>query len=167
MVKPLSVIKIRKLFCFLLALGLGVSVPWALAGGVSGESSLENHPGILREATDQGFRYMSGGVGLEEREVMESWGANYNLKLTFAGLSGHYLSDVRIVIQDSNGKEIISTVTNGPWLYVQVSPGVYDIKATFEGETREIQNLRVPEGQRVSRFFHWDLDQELKAHSGA
>lgn len=132
--------------------------PWMLTGNVLAQSSMENPPGILMSASDQGFRYMTGGVGLEEREIMRSWGTDYNLKLTFAELSGNYLSDVRIMMEDQSGKEIVNMTTNGPWLYVKLPAGTYDVKATFEGETRQIKNLHLPKGDRVTRLLHWDLD---------
>jgi hypothetical protein len=131
---------------------------WILTGNVLAQSSIENPPGILMAASDQGFRYMTGGVGLEEREIIESWGADYNLKLSFAELSGDYLSDVRVTMQDQNGKNVINMTTNGPWLYVKLPPGTYDVEASFEGETRHIENLHLPKGDRVTRLLHWDLD---------
>jgi hypothetical protein len=132
--------------------------PWMLTDNVLAQSSIENPPGILMAASDQGFRYMTGGVGLEEREIMQSLDADYNLKLSFPELSGDYLSDVRIMMEDQSGKEIVNMTTNGPWLYVKVPPGTYDVEASFEGETRQIENLHLPKGDRVTRLLHWDLD---------
>jgi hypothetical protein len=142
----------------LLVFNLLLFSPWMLAGNVLAQSSIENPPGILMAASDKGFRYMTGGIGLEEREIMQRWGTDYNLKLTFAELSGDYLSDVRIAMQDQNGKNVINMTTNGPWLYVKLPAGTYDVKASFEGETRQIENLHLPKGDRVTRLLHWDLD---------
>lgn len=103
---------------------------------------------------------MTGGIGSSEREVMENWGANYDLKLIFAESSGHFLSDVKVVIQDRTRREMLSVLTNGPWLYVELSPGIYRVRATFEGVTQEITELRIAEQGRVVRFIHWDLDEE-------
>ncbi|HEU4345546.1 MAG TPA: carboxypeptidase regulatory-like domain-containing protein [Candidatus Binatia bacterium] len=111
-------------------------------------------------ASDQGFRYMSGGIGLEEREIMLGWEADYTLKLAFAELSGDYLSNVKVHVAGRNGKEVLSMTTNGPWLYIKLPPGTFDVKATFEGETRQIENLHLPKGNPVTRLLHWDLEEE-------
>src|SRR6266545_3265407 len=119
-----------------------------------------NPPGILIATTEKGVRYLTGGIGSSEREVMEDWGANHDLKLIFAESSGRFLSDVKVVIQDRTAREILSVLTNGPWLYVELSPGTYRVRATFEGVTQEITKLRIAEHGRVERFMHWDLDEE-------
>jgi exopolysaccharide biosynthesis predicted pyruvyltransferase EpsI len=124
------------------------------------QASNQNPPGILIATAEKGVRYLTGGIGSSEREVMVNWGANYDLKLIFADSSGHFLSDVRVVIQDRTAREILSVLTNGPWLYVELSPGTYRVRATFEGVTQEITKLRIAEHGRVERFMHWDLDEE-------
>jgi exopolysaccharide biosynthesis predicted pyruvyltransferase EpsI len=124
------------------------------------QTSNQNPPGILIATAEKGVRYLTGGIGSSEREVMEDWGANYDLKLIFAESSGHFLSDVKVVIQDRAAREILSVLTNGPWLYVELSPGTYRVRANFEGVTREIPKLHIAEHGRVERFIHWDLDEE-------
>jgi exopolysaccharide biosynthesis predicted pyruvyltransferase EpsI len=127
---------------------------------IAAQASDLNPPGILIATTEKGVRYLTGGIGSSEREVMENWRANRDLKLIFAESSGHFLSDVKVVIQDRTAREILSVLTNGPWLYVELSPGTYRVRATFEGVTQEITKLRIAEHGRVERFMHWDLDEE-------
>lgn len=124
------------------------------------QTSNQNPPGILIATAEKGVRYLTGGIGSSEREIMDNWGVNYDLKLIFAESSGHFLSDVKVVIQHRATREILSVLTNGPWLYVELSPGTYRVRATFEGVTREIPKLRITEHRRVVRFMHWDLDEE-------
>lgn len=101
---------------------------------------------------------MTGGVGSGEREVMQSWAGDYNLKLAFAESSGVYVSDVALSI-DKDGRQMVRTMTNGPWFYIKLPPGRYTVKATYEDETKEIKNLQLVEGDRVTRFVHWDLEE--------
>ena len=102
---------------------------------------------------------MTGGIGSGEREVMEMWGAGYGLKLIFAESSGHFLSSVRVVIQNQTENEILNVLSNGPWLYVALVPGRYRVRATFDGVTQEISDLRIVEHMRAVRFIHWELDE--------
>ena len=133
--------------------------PWILAGSISTQTSTENPPQIIRGTTDQGLAYMTGGVGTDEREVMQSWGGEYNVKLAFAEISGAYLSDVELLIV-KDGWEMVRATTNGPWFYVKLPPGGYTVKATYEDEQKQIKNLQVAEGHRVTRLVHWDLKEE-------
>jgi hypothetical protein len=145
---------------FLLALAYGFFGNPVWAREVFAKTPNQNPPGILIATTESGVRYLAGGIGSSEREVMENWGANCDLKLIFAELSGHLLSDVRVVIQDRNAKEILTLRTNGPWLYVDLFPGTYRVKAVFDGMTKEIAKLRIPEHGQVVRLIHWDLNDE-------
>lgn len=150
--------KIKNWVSLLLAFNLGLLLPWILADKTLARSSAERPAGIIKGATKEGFPYMSGGVGTGAREIMQRWGGNYNLKLTFAESSGNYLADVKLILEDANGKEIISTMANGPWFYIQLPPGNYTAKADFEGETKQIKDLRLAKAGRVTRLLHWDLD---------
>lgn len=156
--EPFDTIKNRGMPVFLLAVSFALLSPWIAVQARSAESPLEQSPGIVQGETKQGFAYMSGGVGIDERELMGKLGKAYNLKLSFAEISGPYLADVGLIIEDTKGAEIISTTTNGPWFYIQLPSGTYTIKATVGGNTKQIKNLQLSKGERISRTVHWDLD---------
>jgi hypothetical protein len=115
---------------------------------------------IVEGKTTQGFPYLSGGVSSDEREVMEERGKSYNLKLMFAAKTGAYLSNVKLVIGDTKGEEIVSIATNGPWFFIQVPSGSYSVNATFTGETKQIKGLKVLKDQTVTRTLIWDLGEQ-------
>jgi len=122
------------------------------------QSQQPTPPGILMAASDAGVRYLMGGVGSDERESMEILAADYNVKFVFAERSGDYIADVSVVIDDLHGKSLAHVVTNGPWLYLMLSPGSYRVKATYAAKTMEIQELKVPQGKPLVRMLHWDFD---------
>jgi hypothetical protein len=72
---------------------------WILAGSTSAQVSTENPAQIIRGVSEEGFAYMTGGIGTDERKIMQSWGRDYNVKLAFAEISGVYLSDVELWIE--------------------------------------------------------------------
>jgi hypothetical protein len=131
----------------------------------SAESLEEQAAQVITGKTDEGVRYMMGGVGIGERDLMQSRAEEYNLKLSFAEKVGVYLADVDVVVEDRSGKKIISRKTNGPWLYLQLPPGTYDVKATFEGETKELKNVRVTSAARLTRVMRWDLPEEFPIYA--
>lgn len=147
---------------FLFVLALSVAVFWFLppSGAPASEISSEEAAGIIKGKTKQGFSFMSGGVGADERQIMEESGKGYNLKLSFAEKSGKYLSGVELVIADEKGKEIVRTTVNGPWFYIQLPAGRYNVTATLAGAAKRIKDLDVPGKTRVFRLLHWDLKEE-------
>jgi len=137
----------------------------SLPGKTFAEGFAPEKAGIIRDKTGQGIAYMMGGVGIRERELMESSAADYNVKLAFAEKVGVYLASVDVTVADQKGNEIASLTTNGPWLYLQLPPGSYTVKAAFNSETRQIKNLRVPSDGRVARLMRWDLQEEFPIYA--
>jgi hypothetical protein len=121
--------------------------------------------GVIRETSDRGVAYMMGGIGIGEREVMESWGQDYNLKLSFTEQSGVYLADVGVVVEDRNGNELINMTTNGPWLYLRLPSGSYTVESTYNDEMKRIENLRVSDGSHAQRVVRWDLPQDFPVYA--
>lgn len=107
----------------------------------------------LVEKSQGEVKYVSGGVGLEEREYLKSVQSNYNLKLVFAVKTKEYLSDVRVVIQDPKGKTYLNTTSDGPWMLIKVPEGSYIVQATVSGETLA-EKRKVGKGLQVINF-HW------------
>lgn len=134
---------------------------WTLVPFVHGQGFI-----IQEEVVGPNLKYMAGGVGLEERNAMESQGAKgYDLKLVFAITKGNYLSNVDVKINDQTGKPVISAESNGPWFYADLPKGNYTVVANHEGE-QKTQKVTVNGGlQRV--VFHWKQDQSTEGEPKA
>jgi hypothetical protein len=92
-----------------------------------------NDATVLRTAG--GVSYVSGGVGADSIDRLNSLARDFNLKLVFALKSGSYVSDVGVVIADAAGKTVLATTSEGPWLLTRLPAGNYQIVATFAGNT--------------------------------
>ena len=55
---------------------------------------------------------------------------------------------------------MVHATANGPWFYIDLPPGRYTVKAAYEDKTKQIKNLQVAEGHRVTRLVNWDLEEE-------
>lgn len=88
---------------------------------------------IAKQKTDQGTEYITGGVGIDERDEMKVAAENYHLSLIFANAKGEYLSAVAVKIKDSKGKLMLDAFSDGPWLFVKTAPGTYRVSATYQG----------------------------------
>lgn len=115
---------------------------------------------ITEGKTAEGFPYLFGGVSSDEREVLEERAKGYNLKLVFAEKRGAFISGAIIMIATTKGAEIDTMTVKGPWFYIQLPPGDYSVKATFKGQTKQINNLHVPKDKRVQQGFIWDLGEQ-------
>lgn len=102
--------------------------------------------------------YLSGGVSLDEREVLAGRGKEFNLKVvTAAERSGAYLADVRMKVVDTrDAKVLLETTMDGPWFLAQLPPGKYVLEATFEGKTLTKTVAIGKEGQREA-YFYWTV----------
>ena len=123
------------------------------------QSSSLSYP-FTKSQTADGFRYMTGGFGIDDREQMTEQSRDYNLKLMFAEKAGIYLADARVAIENEKGEEIVNITAPGPWFYIQLPPGTYNVTASFEGNTKTIRNIPVSKSQQTSRLFHWDVAGE-------
>jgi hypothetical protein len=115
---------------------------------------------ITEGKTTQGFQYLSGGVGSDERAALDERGKAFNVKLAFAEQRGPYLADVNVMIVDAKGIEILSLASAGPWFYIHLPPGRYNVKATYGGQTKEIRNLQLAKDQAARHVLTWNLGSE-------
>ena len=83
--------------------------------------------------TAGGVSYVSGGVGTDSIDRLNSLASDFNLKLVFALKSGEYVSGVRVAIADAAGKTLLDTTSEGPWFLTKLPVGNYQIVATFAG----------------------------------
>jgi hypothetical protein len=112
-----------------------------------------------------GLRFVTGGVGLEERDALKNMRADFNVRLTFAVKgTGAYVADVDVAITDAKGAAVLRTAADGPKLYAQLAPGKYTVNATFSGKT---QSRSVTVGKRgaVEATFYWS-DPSSREHWG-
>ena len=115
----------------------------------------EVSPFIEEETTPQGISYMSGGIGLEERKTLSQLGREYSLKLVFALSTGEYLNGVRVEITDSKGERAIDAISSGPWFFVSLKDGSYQILVTAKNVTKSLSDIHIIEGEQKVIHIHW------------
>jgi hypothetical protein len=119
-------------------------------------AALAAAPGLRAQMPGAGsaeVQVWSGGVGTGAREALEEQARGANLKLEFATPDGHYLADVKVVIQSRAGQTVLETVSEGPWVYVRLPAGSYTVTAsTTVG--RQTKAAQVSAGRRSTLLFH-------------
>jgi hypothetical protein len=103
----------------------------------------------------QGIPYLCGGIGVDEREALDSMGRGYNLKLMFALKGRAYLSDIRVEISERTGEKVLDVIADGPWFFTDLAPGKYTITVSMRGKTQQ-KAVDLGTGKRqVSVRFYW------------
>ena len=101
-----------------------------------------------------GIKFVEGGIGKEEADLMQKEGRGYPLNLVFsAGPQNQFITDVRVVIKDG-AKTIFEDVADGPIYLVDLPSGKYSVEAEFRGKTvRQTAQVRGKPALRLD--FHW------------
>lgn len=110
-------------------------------------------PPPLTPETQNGVKFMTGGVSDSEQAKLRELGDAYNLRVALTNAEGAYLSDVDVVIEDASGKILLEANTRGPILLARLEPGRYHLKAMQEGRTTERRTVDVPRQEDQVRLY--------------
>jgi hypothetical protein len=102
----------------------------------------------------QGVKYVSGGVGQDERDYLNSVENQFNLQLMFAAEGGAFLSSVKVLIQDARGATVLDAVADGPYFYAALRPGTYTVTANLDGRSSQ-RKVTVGTGRATRADFRW------------
>lgn len=101
--------------------------------------------------------YRSGGIGESESAAMKAAANRYPLEVLFAqrNESGAAVYDAgnRLSIRDDGGEQVLSTVSEGPFLLARLPAGRYTLKASRNGDARTRTVTIGPRHVRVG--FEW------------
>ena len=125
-------------FLFSLAGLILLGIPWAVSVHLLGSET----------AFPQRSQISDSGAARESETL---------LRLGFAARSGVYLN-VHVAIRDRNGTAVAELVSASPWLQVALTPGVYNVTASYDGKAHELRNLRVVDGDVITHVLYWDLN---------
>lgn len=128
-----------------------------LSHQVEGRTTVEMLP--LHRAGD--VRYFSAGVGLEERAAQYP---PFALKLVFTAGGKPFLSGVSVTIQPVKGGAAMSIPqeqVEGPWLFIDLAPGAYDVTAVHRDRKQELKGITVAAGKQKTIHLRWPEDRGL------
>jgi hypothetical protein len=110
---------------------------------------------FFKKGREGSIAFLSGGVGQQERETLKEMGKEYTLKLMFLNKKGEYLSDVIVKVGDQNDKTILTTVSNGPWLFINLPSGTYHLDAKFKGNEKKISKVNIEKETQKVISIQW------------
>ncbi|MGE3622832.1 MAG: hypothetical protein AB7H77_03010 [Bdellovibrionales bacterium] len=104
-----------------------------------------------------GISYVSGGIGEQETDALESQASNYNLRLISSDKDGAYVPDTDLVIKSREGGELISVKDAGPLFYAKLPPGQYVVEAA-QGSARKERNITIRKNSPATMHLVWEND---------
>ena len=123
---------------------------------VIGVTSAVDATVIEPQTSPNGTRWVSGGIGLEERSAIASLEDEYTLKIiTAAKRKTAFATDVSFAIRDAGGATVLDGQVEGPWTLVKLSPGTYIVEVSSRGEM-QAQKVTVGDGPRAQIAFYFD-----------
>lgn len=131
----------------LLSVAVALSMTFLMAGALAADP--------LEKTTGNGVRYISGGIGKDEADALRAMTGRYSLDLMMATPSGSFLSNVQVTIRQGT-REVLSTVTDGPILLVDLPPGRYAVEAVAEGIKRD-ENVTLLQGEHRRLVLRWPI----------
>jgi len=114
----------------------------------------------IQPQTQGEVTFVTGGVGLDERNELNATRASYNLSLLFSVQGkGNFLSDVKVRITDLRGNVFLETVSDGPILLAKLPSGRYIVTADVNGEAYH-KTVSVGGKKNTSLSFTWSQKME-------
>lgn len=131
---------------------LSLLLPFLVCVCATGSALARSLP---QPASQNGVSYITGGVGEDEVRAFRAAAPGYNLRMTFASKTGNYLSDVDVTITSGAGRPVLSVRTEGPFLFVRLPAGRYQIGAKTRHIT-ETRKMQVPARGGADLRFYWE-----------
>jgi len=96
-------------------------------------------PALPLEVMQAGdVRYINGGVSDEELAQLKETNGDYNLHLLISGAGGEYVGNVTVRIY-SGSTPVVAVSDAGPYLYVALKPGKYNVVITADGKDQVLK----------------------------
>ena len=89
-------------------------------------------PSSIEPQQQNNITFVTGGIGDEEREILNEAKSRYNLHLLSSSKDGAYTGESKLTIADAKGSILVSADA-GPIFYAQLPAGKYTLTAQNNG----------------------------------
>jgi hypothetical protein len=104
------------------------------------------------------IRYFSAGIGQVEREAAYP---AFSLKLVFTAGGKPFVTGVTVTVRNAQGQKVISVPADhitGPWLFIDLPEGVYEVAASLGGKAQAVKGIKVVRGRVTTQHVRWSED---------
>lgn len=104
-------------------------------------------------------RYFSAGIGQVEREAAYP---PFALKLVFTAGGKPFVTGVGITVRHAKGAAVLTIPREqitGPWLFIDLPEGAYDVAASLGGVTQTVKGIKIRRGHVTTQHVRWAEDR--------
>lgn len=104
-------------------------------------------------------RYFSAGIGQVEREATYP---PFSLKLVFTAGGKPFVTGVGLTLRNAKGGTVLTIPRDhitGPWLFIDLPDGTYEVAATLGSATQTVKDLKVRRGHVTTQHVRWAEDR--------
>lgn len=105
------------------------------------------------------IRYFSSGIGQVEREATYP---PFSLKLVFTAGGKSFVTGVAVLVHDAKNNTILTIPgeqNSGPWLFIDLPDGTYEIAATLGGQPQQAKGITIRRGHMTVQHMRWAEDR--------
>ncbi|MGJ7527176.1 hypothetical protein [Variovorax sp. GB1P17] len=131
-----------------------------LLGALSSAHATVNPPIYMAH----GVEYMSGGIGSDEAQLMETVSPRWPATFEFA-VKDHkgadFAANVHVTVRDGSGAALLdNVVSGGPFMVARLEPGNYEVEAQLGNQVLK-QALHVLPGAAAKATFVWPAGTDM------
>lgn len=141
-------------------------IPALLLGSVLASGAYAQSVPLPPVQHEGAIEYLSGGIGKDEAGAVEQASRQWPLTLEFAVREGQhavFTADVHVLVRDAQGRTILETISEGPYLLARLQPGHYTVEARRQGHALQ-RKVVVRPGRPARAVLVWPA---AKPASGA
>jgi hypothetical protein len=133
----------------------------SLVGCIMMCASLSSLADIIPSMTsEQGVRYITGGISEDEAEAIRGQIKQYNLRVIFSeGKSGRLITDVNVSIYDANNTLVFDVIGAQPQLLLNLPTGTYKIVANYHG-VKQSHQFSMVKDKHKKVILNWKNNTE-------
>ncbi|MGE3624428.1 MAG: hypothetical protein AB7H77_11235 [Bdellovibrionales bacterium] len=120
---------------------------------IPAHAAAEGDPSLPQPVQTENVRYITGGIGDEERDALNSVKQRYNLHVTSTNMQGEFNGSTQIIVRDRQDNTTLK-VDAGPLFYADLPAGSYTVEAVNGGQKKE-QKISLAQGKSASLYFRW------------
>ncbi len=114
--------------------------------------------GSLAQAQAE-IKYVTGGIGLDEREQLAAVEKDYNLKLEMATTSGFYVAGAHVIVWDKQDNMVQEATSDGPLMLISLPAGTYKVNIIYQDQEKKQSVTLTDKGQK-KLVFVWNSGEE-------